>query len=199
METNKWIYNWIKINKLYDNTIKETMIPKLVTFLNNSVKNKDFNSRIIVKVVLFVKSILNQNRIIQNSWPWCRKDNVQKFQTCWKPCFLLLFSRCKPLLQKKTSKMTSRRAKKLQKEAPGEPKWAPGAAQEAPGAPQEPPRRPQEPPQSLSKGLRGAAGSKVGAQRPPGSHFGAILAQFSTLRGIIFRGVRWFVPSIFAC
>ena len=59
---------------------------------------------------------------------------------------------------------------------PGGPRSAPRGAKTAPGAPQ-----------SLSKGLRGASGSKIGAQRPPGSHFGAILAPCWPLSALIFK------------
>ena len=67
--------------------------------------------------------------------------------------------------------------------APGGPQGANNEFLGTPGPPQSPSRRA---PGSLWKQSRRP---RV-AQRPPGSHFGAILPPFWTLRGIIFQGFR---------
>ena len=65
---------------------------------------------------------------------------------------------------------------------PRRPQEAPRAAQDAARAAQEPPRRPQEATRSDSSvALRRPSGGSCrprGAQRPPGGHFGTILASF---------------------
>ena len=75
--------------------------------------------------------------------------------------------------------------------APGGPQGANNEFLGTPGPPQSPSRRA---PGSLWKQSRRP---RV-AQRPPGSHFGAILPPFSTLRGIIFQGF-WPHFPLFSC
>ena len=74
--------------------------------------------------------------------------------------------------------------------APGGPQGANNEFLGTPGSPQSPSRRA---PGSLWKQSRRP---RV-AQRPPGSHFGAILPPFWTLRGIIFQGFRPHFPLFF--
>ena len=62
-------------------------------------------------------------------------------------------------------------------------KRAPGAAKSDPGAPREPPQRPKKGATKVTTSVC----SPGGAREPPGSHLGAILERFWSLRGGILE------------
>ena len=70
--------------------------------------------------------------------------------------------------------------------APGAPRSGPRGAKTAPGAARSAPGEPQEPPKRRKKGTKKVT-TFVCALRGPGSHLGAILERFWSLRGGILE------------
>ena len=127
----------------------------------------------------------------------------------YKSCLFFLFFSCrKALLQK----CCQNDVPEALRDPPGDPLGpsgdtlgGPRGAKSDPRRPQEPPRAPQEPSKELREAPSETPWAPEAAQRPPGSHFGAILDGFWSnfriilrFRGLLCPGFRAHVSDMFA-